>query len=364
MRDRRLPLLWFLLLPLLPACSLMPTPEPVLEGFPTETPQQVSAQATELEWLRSLNTVTPAQQQRIQQLQSNLLRFERDVISSASSMAQQDNWHGAAQVLHNALRLLPDSQLLVNAQQQLAAQRQSREERVRMELEINRGEQLLKDAEGYRKLQQLQGPGLINWVEVKNYHRKRRESAQALQQYSRRALEREDYALAQRGLKIAFDLYGDELQYDTERREKIERDLATANRRLSQSKTQSTTANAQTSPDKVADAPVTEVQRALDAGDLSSARQFLDLLRQQSPQEPQLPELEAQFQTQLNSRIVTAIRHGNDLYSQGKIEQALAVWREANSLAPENVELQANIARAEKVLENLRALSVPASATH
>ncbi|WOX06246.1 tetratricopeptide repeat protein [Microbulbifer pacificus] len=363
MRDLRLPFLWFLLLLLLPACSVMPTPQPALEGFPTETLHQVRQQSTELERLQSLNAVTPAQQQQIQQLRSDLQQFARNVISSASSMAQKDDWHGAAQLLQGALRWLPDSQLLTNAQQQLEAQRQLREERVRMELAIHRGEQLLKDAEGYRKLQQLQGPGLMNWVEVKNYYRKRSESAQALQQHSQRALARGDYALAQRALKITLELYGDELQHDTERREKIQRDLAIASRRLSQSKTQSANTISEASADKVAEAPYTVVQQALDAGDLTSARQHLDQLRQQSPQEPQLPHLEAQFQAQLNSRIETALKRGNDLYSQGKIERALAVWREASTLAPENVELLANIARAEKVLENLRALSVPASAT-
>lgn len=362
MPDRRLAriwlLPWFLLLPLIPACSLVPIQQPALEGYPPETLQLVRQQAAELDQLLALDAPTSAQQQHIKQLQRSLGKFEYDVIHTASQREKQDDWHGAEEFLQGATEILPNSQVLIAAQQQLAERRQVREERVRMEMAIHRGEQLLKDAEAYRRLQQLKGPDMLTWVEVKNYYRKCRETAQALYDHAQLAIARRDYALAQRGLKVAQGLYGEELYQDRELRDGIDRDLAQTQRRLYRPKPQPTRTPV-AKDDQVA---IAELRQALSAGDLFSARQLLNQLERQAPQHEQLPSLRSQFHTQLNNRVETAIKLGNDLYSRGDIKRALEVWHEAETLDPGNVELLANIARAEKVLQNLRALSAPSGA--
>ena len=355
MRSCRLTLIWLLLLPLLPACSLIPAQQPTVEGFSPESLQQVRQQSEDLERLQGVDHPTVAQQHQIRQLNNSLQQFERDVIRSANRLERQNDWYGADKVLHGATLLLPDSQQLSAAQTQFAERRQLREERVRMELAIHQGEQLLKDGESYQRLRQLKGPDPITWLELKNYYRKSSEAAQALHQHAQRALQRGDNALAQRGLKIAQGLYGEELQQNEELRKNIERDLAVTYRRLRPARPQPATEPA----DKEEKLPVAELQQALDTGDLLSARQHLNQLREQSPQHEQLLPLQSRFHTQLHSRVETAIKRGNDLYSQGYIERALNIWREAKTLDPDNVELLANIARAEKVLQNLRALSAP-----
>ncbi|SHE76031.1 hypothetical protein SAMN04487965_0593 [Microbulbifer donghaiensis] len=358
MCDRRLALLWFLLLPLLPACSLIPTQQQALEDFPADALQQVRQQSAELGRLQNLATATPAQQQQIKQLHSSLRQFERNVIHTASRLEKQDDWHGAERVLQGAKDILPQSQALYSAHQQFSERRQLHEERVRMELAIHRGEQLLKDAETYQRLQQLKGPDVLTWLELQNFHRKCRGSAQALQQHAQQALQREDYTLAQRGLKIARRLYGSDLLQDENQREKIDQDLALANRQLRPTK-RHPAGDSQKKDNQIL---VAEVQQALDAGDLLGARHHLNRLQQESPQDPLLLPLQSQFRTQLDARLEAAIKRGNDLYSEGKIERAVEIWREAKALDPENVELLTNIARAEKVLENLKALSAPTGA--
>ena len=358
MRDRRLALLWFLLLPLLPACGLIPTQQQALEGFPVDALQQARQQSAELDRLQKLDTATPAQQRQINQLHSSLRQFEHEAIRSASRRENQGDWTGAERVLQAATDILPDSQALNSAQQQFSQRRQLREERVRMELAIHRGEQLLQDAEAYQRLQQLKGPGVLTWLELKNFQRKCGDSVQALQGHAQQALQRQDYALAQRGLKVAQQLLSHDLQQDDDQRKAIERDLALASGQLHQTKRQPAGASLKRDH-KIT---VTELQQALDAGDLLGARQHLNRLQQQSPQDPLLLPLQSQFRAQLNSRVEAAIKRGNDLYSRAEIERALEVWREAETLDPDNVELLTNIARAEKVLENLRALSAPPGA--
>lgn len=357
MRNGRLALACCLLLPalqILPSCSLVSS-QHTLDGFPPDTAQQVRRQFTELNDLEKLKTPTPAQQKIIQQLHTRLQQFETEVIRTARSLEQQDDWHSAQKILGDATRILPNSQALSSAEQQLAVRRQLREERVRMELEIHQGEQLLKDVEAYRRLQQLKGPGLLNWLELKNFNRKRHASAQALYEHAQRALERKDYALAQRGLEVAQGLYGDDLQPEKDQLEQIEQGLAYTRKMLRPANPRP----ARISPAKDDNIPITDLQDALKAGDLLSARQHLNELQQRSPQPPQLEPLQKQFQMQLDIRVENAVKRGNELYSQGEIEQALEIWREAALLTPDNVELQSSIVRAEKLLENLKALSAP-----
>lgn len=365
MHDRRIASCCFctllLLLPLLPSCSLVSPRPQTLEGFSTESLYQVREDSAELEQLYKLDTTTSAQQQRIRRLHDNLQNFERSAIRSAERLERRGDWLGAEQLLTGAVQTLPKSQRLIIAKQKLSERRRVHEERVRMELAIHQGEQLLKDAEAYQRLQQLQGPGVMNWLELKNFDRKRRASAQSLVEYAQHAIQRkssEDYALAKRALTVAQGLYGDDLRKleNKELRDTIARDLALASRKLRPAaKAQPARAVSQ----KTEMMPVTDLQKALRSGDLFTARKLLTRLQQQAPQHPQLRPLQSQFDTQVKTRVDYAIRRGNALYSQGEINQALSVWREARILAPNNVELQANIARAEKLLENLKVLTAP-----
>lgn len=346
-------LLWLLLLPLLPACSLLPAQQQALEGFPPDALQQVRRQSAELERLQKLDIATPVQQRQIKQLHRGLRQFERDVIRAAARLEQEGDWRGAERIFRDASGALPDSRTLGSARRELTERRQLREELVRMDLALHRGEQLLKDAAAYQRLRQLKGPGLLTWLELNSHRRKCRKSARTLQRYAQRALQRQDYSLAYRGLQLAQRLYGDDAQHDG-----LERDLALAERQLRQARQ----AKRQPAKAPVDNGAVKELQRALDAGDLPSARQYLGRLRQGSPRHPQLSSLQSQFQAQLNVRVETAIKRGNDLYSQGDIDRALDVWRQAKSLDPDNTRLLGNITRAEKVLQNLRALSTSPTA--
>lgn len=354
MCNRRLALLWFLLLPLLPGCSLIPTQQQALEAFPADVLQQARQQSAELDRLRKIDTATPAQQQKIKQLHSSLQQFEHDAIRTASRLEKQGDWYDAAQVLQAATGVLPDSRALSKAQQQFLQRRQLREEQVRMELAIHRGEQLLHHAEAHQRLRQLKGPDVLTWLELKSFQRQCGSSVQALQDHGQKALQRENYAQAQRALKVARKLYNHDPQQDDEQRKAIDHDLALANHRLRHSSPRTIRRVPKKKDNKRG---VAELQQALNAGDLQSTRQQLNRLRQQSPQNPLLQPLQSQFQKQLNTRVETAIKRGNDLYTKGEIEQAAEVWREAQALDPGNVELTTNIARAEKVLKNLKALS-------
>ncbi|WP_231757739.1 tetratricopeptide repeat protein [Microbulbifer elongatus] len=364
MPDRRHAPAWYLtgllLLPLLPGCSLLPVASPSLPGFSHQQVAQVRQQSAALKQLQMQPHPSPAQQQQTTGLDEALKAFARDAVHTATELEAQNDWHSASELLKGALDLLPDSPTLNSALQQLQTRRHLHEDRVRMELAIHRGEQLLKDAHAYQRLEQLQGPGVMSWLELKNFHRKRNASAKSLLEYAQRALQREqrtDDQLARRALTVAQGLLGSDLQLaeNTALRDAIQRHLNSVETRLRPAQPR----RAKPPRKKMDPLPIAELQQALARGDLIRAQQHLNQFQKKAPRHPQLTPLQAQFNAQKSARVASALKTGNELYSQGEIEQALAVWRKAQTLVPENVELRANIARAEKLLENLRALSAP-----
>lgn len=96
---------------------------------------------------------------------------------------------------------------------------------------------------------------------------------------------------------------------------------------------------------------------AFSGGDLLQARKALAELQAAQPGSDTVEALEAQFQAAVAERVGRGMEESRRLYSQGKIQQALDNWTALSRLDPENGELIANIARAEKVLAKLRELN-------
>jgi len=68
----------------------------------------------------------------------------------------------------------------------------------------------------------------------------------------------------------------------------------------------------------------------------------------------------------IRENVNQGIELGRKLYSQGQVEQALAVWNKLRDLDPDNENLLSHIDRAERVLEKVKKLreeQKPAAAT-
>ena len=100
-----------------------------------------------------------------------------------------------------------------------------------------------------------------------------------------------------------------------------------------------------------------EYEDAFEANDLTKARSVLAELKAVEPKSDKVEQLEAELDGAIGKRVKRGMEESRRLYSQGKIQQALDNWRELNQLDPENEEIKAHIARAERVLAKLRELS-------
>ncbi len=312
---------------------------------------------SELVKLEKQKIPEPADRKRLARLHVEIQKFERDAIRKAIGHEQNDDWETAESILRQAYKVVPKSDVLRMATLHFANRRAIREEVIRTELAIHQGEQLLQNADIYSSLERVAPLKFLTRIEINAYQRKRISSANKLQQFADKALARENYYLAHRCLSMSLQL---------QQNEDVKQKLELAESKISQSKQRSRAESFRTTyltsvDNSAAEFLAGEVRQALRQDHFLAAKKHLSKLRQRYPQYRGLDSIESQYHSQLERHIVNALEEGKTLYSKGKVDEALRVWRSVNPLAPNNVELLSSIARAEKVLENLRLLTTQES---
>ncbi len=115
----------------------------------------------------------------------------------------------------------------------------------------------------------------------------------------------------------------------------------------------------------------TAYEQDLAAGDLEAARESLSRLRRLDPFDPEYEtearqleaalriewkRREARIRVQLAPEVDGLVEAGRDAFRNEELEIALSMWRRALLIDPNNQRVQAYIGRAERQLENLKAL--------
>lgn len=95
---------------------------------------------------------------------------------------------------------------------------------------------------------------------------------------------------------------------------------------------------------------------ALVAEQWLQARAILDDLLRERPHDGELLGQDTYLKEVFAEEVAEAITEGEQKYSSGNIEEALALWREVVPMAADNVQLQANIERAQRILDKVKAL--------
>ncbi|NQD36556.1 hypothetical protein HPT27_05930 [Permianibacter sp. IMCC34836] len=99
-----------------------------------------------------------------------------------------------------------------------------------------------------------------------------------------------------------------------------------------------------------------DLQAALDRRDLGGARQQLTELQQLFPTDPDASKFQQTLKPLAKEQVKVLQADGNRRYRDGDIAGALAAWKQALALEPDNRELPPLIERAAKVQSNLDSL--------
>ncbi len=97
----------------------------------------------------------------------------------------------------------------------------------------------------------------------------------------------------------------------------------------------------------------TRFRAAFAAQDLALARHLLEAMEARNVDDPELRRQRQLLNQAIDTQVSAGLEEGRRLYAQGRIREALEIWRPLRALAPENRELEAHLERAERVLRRL-----------
>ena len=97
-------------------------------------------------------------------------------------------------------------------------------------------------------------------------------------------------------------------------------------------------------------------QSAVDEKRWLDAMDVLTSMMMNSPDDPDLLEKRQYLQSVFDKEVDQAKALGEQYYSAGEIEKALATWQSVRAMAPEDPQLQSNIERAQRILQKVESL--------
>jgi len=318
-----------------------------------------------------------------EKISAHIASYEQQVIAMADIAAATNDWRTAFDLYREALARLPDSTLLQQGEQKLIQSHAEHLERLELERLIAKGEWTLKDLET-RKVAEANKSG--SWL---GRYLLKRKIADAnalgleLAGYGKRALERKDLPLANRILPLALNLsnttetraLSTQLQeaLTPEARKDEETPTLNEQQRIAEKKVvaRRTRAdqhakegrpggNGQEQND--AKRLMAEFRKACQEKQYVEAQQLMAQLKRQGVDTQEFEKLSAQLASDVATHVKGLIRIGVIHYSQQQYDQALAVWKQAQVLDPENEQLTARIKRVTRVTDNLQNLRLKSGA--
>ena len=307
--------------------------------------------------LETLSRVKPSHPdyQRLEAMYSRTLReaegFEQSVVTRAQSLYLQQEWLQAKEVYDEGLAKLPNSQTITNARNEFLQKREIELKGHRQSLLISTAEYLAESTPILQQINQLTNDDVEAGRALAQNQQQMQPTIQGLNECGWEAMEQKDYPLAEKcfGLMSALDSNIDisrPLEKIKQAQEDIERH-----------KTQELQTQISKEKSRKTKETYNLYYKAIEQGNLAEAQKYVNQLNRLRPNDNKVLELRQELQNFIDRKVAQGIEQGRELYSQGKVQQALDIWKPLLSLAPDNGELKGDVERAERVIDNLRELS-------
>jgi len=294
---------------------------------------------------------------------SLIYAFEQGIIMQAGSEADREQWQAAYATYERGLKRLPQSESIRAAQEQFIARRDARMNALRAQTAFNEGQSLLRNVRLHAEILKTAPTDRRARVEHWRAEERAAEMALDLVGFAEQALERGEFAPAGEYLELAAQLSADpqtlsRVETAAQAREAGLREQA---KRTQQARERQRAREAELRDAKLARL-LREYREELAGEDLVAARDLLVSAAELKPEDPELQQMQSELSASIDDRVQHGIEHGRQLYSQGKVQEALSIWGGLLKLAPQDAALAAHIARAERVLSKLEHLSRQPSA--
>lgn len=278
-------------------------------------------------------------------------QFEQAILIEAAGYLRVEDWARARERYQHGLSVLPDSEALQAAHDAFEVQRQHHLRALRLRLLLARAHSLIRERPLYEELYRVSPGSFRARQQYQRAEREAREMAVELTELGETALAADDPLLAVEALTLAHALS----PLHESARNRLEEAETARRDRLETLRIEPVGegGEAWTEQDQ---SLLDRYHEAFRNGDLALARQLLDGLSDRHPDNEELRRQRPVLSRAIDTRVSAGLEHGLRLYAQGRIGEALQVWRPLRALAPEHRELEAHVERAERVLRRLEAL--------
>lgn len=324
------------------------------------TEEQVTRWVAQEEYGRALDALdrispkdpayTRLEEQRLR-IEGLAAGFEKTLAREAAELTQAGQWQQALERYDDGLDKLPESEVLQKAREGFLEKREHHIQGLRDRIALKRGGWLAEAVPVQQEILRVVPEDRQARRELARLEAEVEKTGQALYVCGQRAMARGQDGQAVRCLRLA-----QELNPTVSAREALSRAEARLAERRKQRRAASRQRRAQATARKE-QALYERYEDAFAGGELLEARQTLAELKALEPKSAKVRRLEVQLERAIADTVERGMEASRRLYSQGRFEEALAGWRVLSELDPENEELKAHIARAERVLAKLRTLN-------
>ncbi|WIO75230.1 hypothetical protein QP938_04800 [Porticoccaceae bacterium LTM1] len=272
--------------------------------------------------------------------------YDARVLDKVREFQAQSKWQELYELFDEALSRLPENSETHRAYGAFQSYREEYINEQKEELNLLLAKNLLEEGQYRQRIYEADKDSRRARKDLEAYKERRDEAAEFISERGMAALEQGDYGKAKEYLKLANDLKSNEMNQKAlkqVRQELDERWLKHVGERREKRQLRYTEL-------------LGEFQDAWKIRDYQKARELLAEMREIDESAPQNDVLKHQLEESIHVQIQSVIAKGQAAYSAGEVQQALDIWSEALSLAPEDEELLKHIERAKRFLGKYQSL--------
>lgn len=301
-----------------------------------------------LHYLRRSNPKYGLLQKKKQQAIIESKRYEQEQIKKSLNLIVRGEWQKAEKTLDNARDKLPQSKTLEKTYSEFLKQRASYVKSLDTQLAINKAEWLIKDKPIQEQLSRTLPSNKRTRNGLESFNNQSQTIYQQLVQSGEQAEANGDLTLAEQCYRLADKIIPDS---------GLKRKLANVEKQL-ESKRPALQPQQKSAPSisQLGQSLLDKSKDALKNGQLKHAIEFFDKIPDNDKHLDTVTQYGIQMQHKVRDNINQGIELGRKLYSQGQIEQALAIWNKLRDLDPDNENLLSHIDRAERVMDKIKKL--------
>lgn len=301
-----------------------------------------------LKYVRPSNPKYKLLQRKRKQAIADARRYAKSQIKLALNQVEKGQWHKADLTLRDAMDKLPKNPALEKTYREFIAQRKQYLRSLYIQIAINKAEWLSKNRPIAQQLIHTQPDSSKTQTTLSEFKDQTQEVYPKLVRCGKMAESLSDFAMAQQCYGLA-----NNLMPSASLKQKLAKIRTHLNKQLTPSEQPKETAPKLS---LLGQNLLDKSRQALQSGNLKLALSHYEKIPDSDKQLPVVRQYDEKMERRIHENVRQGIELGRKLYSQGQVEQALAVWNKLRDLDPDNENLLSHIDRAERVMQKIRQL--------